>query len=469
MIRTTILKLISLSTLLLLHWPFLSYCQTTIIDLDAKKILYNNSKNTIIAILSENDEEYGSSVIMMDPQSFEVKNQLSLEVDPFALAMTRSEDFIFVALTDLPKILKISVDPLEIVEEIYLLNVRRGGAGYAVDMEPISDSESKLVVTLGDSPSRTNYAGTAMYIGQEQQENTQQSTVSQVKSLPGTELIYGFNSRDTGFDNYLGSASDTGLVNIERLADFVNNHVTVKSHENVVFAGTGEVFDPFANTPKVLGKIYINEDQVDDGFMYVDDYRTFVYSNILSGGIQNRLIRLNFYDRSQLHWVDSVDIDISVGLDYRVKRIDDLIYVNQNKYALIVSDDDRTEPKRSIVVKETSPPELDAALPTVRLTPFFGYSDTTYVATLADSIYTTLPEDIEISEISSDGEITFSFPSTDQLTRARLFLVSGEFSSELELVNNTAIIQRLDEEWVLALDVIRSGNQEFYLSRTFKF
>ena len=228
----------------------------TVIPLQVKDLIFDATRNKLIASVPASNATIGNSVVSIDPVTGEVGPATFVGSDPNKLALSDDGSTLYVGLDGAGAVAQVDWAARTVTRTIYLAPYS-GYRTQASDIEVAPGQPGRVVVSPVAPGLSPGFAGLVVFEnGVALPKVTGGHTGSAAIEFGTGTRLYGYNYFSTGFQFYRNTVDGTGVIQNDALQGLVSGFSTdIEYAGGRIYTTTGTIVDPEAG--RVVGSLGI--------------------------------------------------------------------------------------------------------------------------------------------------------------------------------------------------------------------
>jgi hypothetical protein len=229
----------------------ISYSQNqTILHVNVNDMIYDSSRNKLFAIIGSTDTQYGNNLIQIDCTTKQIEKKLFVGSNPELLEITSDNNYLYVALSGSPKIVRVDIVNFSINLQFPIGPIGNSVNIFAEDIETIPGNSNLLAVSRKEGGNVEDIVIFDNGVLLPDSVDKWDLEATEIECDSTGKVLFGFNGSDTGFNFGRMDISTTGVAYKDDF-DGVMGGFNLKMIyvDGLLYTNTGSVVNPHLNIP----------------------------------------------------------------------------------------------------------------------------------------------------------------------------------------------------------------------------
>lgn len=237
--------------ILALAFHLLSHSQNqTILHLNANDMVYDASRNKLFAVIGGTDIQNGNNLVQINCDTKQVERKLFVGSNPELLELTSDHNYLYVALSGSPKIVRINIEKFSIDLQFPIGPIGNSINIFADDIETIPGKPNLLAVSRKEGGYVQDVVIFDNGVLLPDSVSNRQLNATEIECDSTGQVLYGFNGANTGFNFGRMNISTSGLTikdDFDKLMDGFD--LKMMYVDGLIYTNTGKVVNPHLTIP----------------------------------------------------------------------------------------------------------------------------------------------------------------------------------------------------------------------------
>jgi len=236
---------------ILIALSIMSYSQTqTILHVNVNDMVYDSTRNKLFALIGSTDTQYGNNLIQINCNTKLVEKNLFVGSNPELLEITSDNNFLYIALSGSPKIVKVDIAAFSIDLQFPIGPIGNSVNIYAEDIETIPGNSNLLAVSRKEGGYVEDIVIFDNGVLLPDSVDSWDLEATEIECDSTGKVLYGFNGSDTGFDFGRMDIGSTGVAYKDDF-DGVMSGFNLKMYyiNGLLYTNTGSIVNPHLSIP----------------------------------------------------------------------------------------------------------------------------------------------------------------------------------------------------------------------------